>query len=88
MQATKVLNEMDFFHSFEAAGMQRPSDEALASKPKRYAANVKSVLINETRVIKRKVKSGQMVYKPGIHSGPNGLEDFDGSWIEINAVYE
>ena len=88
MQATNVLNEMDFFHSFEAAGMQRPSDDALALKPKRYAPNVKSFLVNGARVIKRKAKSGQMIYRPGIHPGPNGLEDFDGSWIETNAVYE
>lgn len=88
MQVTKVLSEMDFFHSFEAAGMHRPSDENLSSKPKQYAPNVKSFLINGARVIKRKVKSGRMIYRPGIHPGPNGLEDFDGSWIETNAAYE
>jgi hypothetical protein len=93
MRKEDELHAMEIHTSFEAAGMERPSDEVLASRPVSHSPRIK--LITETRgfaTVKRyakKAADGKMVYRPGIHLGKNGkLEDFDGSWFEVGAVYK
>jgi hypothetical protein len=86
------LDDYKIFTSYKEAGLKEPNKKDLESRRKVSAPAIRKVVavVDGVRVTKyqRKVKDGKFEYRPGIHMGKNGLEDFDGSWLEVGAEYK